>query len=68
MDSKLMIYPKEDIPNSIGNTLYIKDKAYEAYRVNKHEWLIKCDLTENEHPIVSWKFIEENFIFNKNCG
>ena len=64
MDNKLMIYPKEDILNVSGETLYVKDKAYEAYKVSGQDWLINCDL--NECPIVTWKFIEDKFIFNKN--
>lgn len=61
-----MIYPKEDIKNIFNQTIYHKDKAYEAYKLKSDIWLIKCELIGCEYPMEDWKFIEDNFNFTKN--
>lgn len=61
MDNKLMIYSKEDILEN-EEILYEKDKAYEAYKVDIEDWMIK---TGEINHIYNWKFIQENFYFNK---
>lgn len=68
MENKLMIYPKKDIQNVFNQIIYHKDKAYEAYKMKgKNDiWLIKCELIGCEYPMEDWKFIEENFNFQKN--
>lgn len=56
-----MIYSKEDILEN-EEILYEKDKAYEAYKVDIEDWMIK---TVEINHIYNWKFIKENFYFNK---
>jgi hypothetical protein len=68
MENELMIYPKKDIKNIFNQIIYHKDKGYEAYKLKDDIWLIKCELIGCEYPMEDWKFIEDNFNFNKNCG
>jgi len=58
-----MVYPKEDIIDSSSmDVIYEKDKAYEAYKVDIEDWIIK---SVNKNNIYNWKFIQQNFYFNK---
>lgn len=63
-----MIYPKRDIQNVFEQVIYLKDKAYEAYKLKgkNNDWIVMCEMVGCEYPIVDFKFIEENFNFQKN--
>lgn len=68
MENKMMIYPKQDIKNVFEQVIYYKDQAYEAYKLKgkTDDWLVKCEMIGCEYPIVSFKFISDNFNFQRN--